>query len=199
MTTNDRSRVGKTAARALLVFVLFLLQQSNARAQVQLIANAGGRASVSLAGKWQTIVDPYENGYYDYRYQPSPNGYFKNAKPKSKSDLVEYDFDRSAQLSVPGDWNTQDARLLFYEGTVWYKKSFDYRPKPGTRLFVHFGAANYAADVYLNGEKAGRHEGGFTPFNFEVTDKVRERDNFLIVKVDNKRRREAVPTLNTEW
>ncbi|HWW74482.1 MAG TPA: hypothetical protein VNZ44_03750, partial [Pyrinomonadaceae bacterium] len=186
--------------RALLVLTpLLLLQQSNARAQGGLIQNAGGRAALSLAGKWQTIIDPYETGYYDYRYQPSQNGYFKNAKPKDKGDLIEYDFDKSPQLSVPGDWNTQDARLLFYEGTVWYKKSFDYRRKPGTRLFVHFGAANYEAIVYLNGEKVGRHEGGFTPFDFEVTNLVKDADNFLVVKVDNKRRRDAVPTLNTDW
>ena len=185
--------------RAALALALLFLQQAGARAQGTLVANAGGRASVSLAGRWRTIIDPYENGYYDYRYQPSPNGYFKNAKPQGKSDLVEYDFDKSDQLNVPGDWNTQDARLLFYEGTVWYKKSFGYTPKPGTRLFLHFGAANYAADVYLNGEKVGRHEGGFTPFDFDITRLVRERDNFLVVKVDNKRRRDAVPTLNTDW
>jgi beta-glucuronidase len=154
---------------------------------------------LSLDGRWQTIIDPYENGFYDYRSQESPNGYFKNTKPKSASDLVEYDFDNSPQMYVPGDWNSQDERLLFYEGTVWYKKSFNYSKKPGARLFVHFGAANYESVVYLNGEKLGRHEGGFTPFNFEVTNLVRERDNFLVVKVDNKRRRDAVPTLNTDW
>jgi beta-glucuronidase len=185
--------------RAALALALLFLQQAGARAQGTLVANAGGRASVSLAGRWRTIIDPYENGFYDYRYQPSPNGYFRNAKPRDKSDLVEYDFDKSDQLNVPGDWNTQDARLLFYEGTVWYKKSFGYTPKPGTRLFLHFGAANYAADVYLNGEKAGRHEGGFTPFDFEVTGLVRAGENFVVVKVDNKRRREAVPTVNTDW
>src|SRR5262249_62371970 len=69
----------------------------------------------------------------------------------------------------------------------------------GTRLFVYFGAANYLADVYLNGQKLGRHEGGFTPFNFEITNLVRETSNSLIVKVDNKRRRDAVPTLITDW
>src|SRR5438874_1632259 len=99
----------------------------------------------------------------------------------------------------PGDWNTQRESLLFYEGTIWYKKSFDYQRKENTRLFVYFGAANYLADVYLNGEKLGRHEGGFTPFNFEVTKLVRDKANALIVKVDNKRRRDAVPTLNTDW
>ncbi|PYS63750.1 MAG: beta-glucuronidase, partial [Acidobacteria bacterium] len=143
--------------------------------------------------------DPYETGYYDYRYEPSADGYFKDAKPKNKSDLIEYNFDTSEALKVPGDWNTQQERLLFYEGTIWYKKSFDYQRKENTRLFVYFGAVNYLADVYLNGEKIGRHEGGFTPFNFEVTNLVRDKSNSLIVKVDNKRRRDAVPTLSTDW
>src|SRR3569832_70926 len=179
---------------ALLTFVPSLRAQ-----QIDLIANTEGRKTVSLDGAWQTIVDPYESGYYNYRYQPSDNGYFKNAKPKSKTDLIEYDFDSSATLNVPGDWNTQSDQLFFYEGTVWYKKSFDYEPKPNTRLFVYFGAANYFADVYLNGEKIGQHEGGFTPFNFEITKLIRDTGNFLVVKVDNKRRRDAVPTLMTDW
>lgn len=179
--------------------VTLLFCAATVRAQSPLLTNVGGRQGLSLDGRWQTIIDPYENGFYDYRYKESPNGYFKNAKPKSPGDLIEYDFDDSPQMYVPGDWNSQDERLLFYEGTVWYKKSFDYANKSGTRLFIHFGAANYEAVVYLNGEKLGRHEGGFTPFNFEATERVRERGNFLIVKVDNKRRRDAVPTLNTDW
>jgi len=182
----------------ILVFLLALVPCVRAQ-QVALITNTEGRKTMSLDGQWHVIVDPYESGYYDYRYQPSDNGYFKNAKPKSKSDLIEYDFDKSATLKVPGDWNTQTDQLFFYEGTVWYKKSFDYQRRPDTRLFVYFGAANYFADVYLNGEKLGQHEGGFTPFNFEVTKLVRDTGNFLVVKVDNKRRRDAVPTLMTDW
>jgi len=182
----------------ILVSLLALVPCVRAQ-QVGLITNTEGRKMMSLDGQWQVIVDPYESGYYDYRYQPSDNGYFKNAKPKSKSDLIEYDFDKSATLKVPGDWNTQTDQLFFYEGTVWYKKSFDYQRRPDTRLFVYFGAANYFADVYLNGEKLGQHEGGFTPFNFEVTKIVRDTGNFIVVKVDNKRRRDAVPTLMTDW
>ncbi len=179
--------------------VVLLVCAAGARGQSSVLANVGGRHSLSLDGRWQTIIDPYENGFYDYRYQESPNGYFKDAKPKGPGDLVEYDFDESPEMYVPGDWNSQDARLLFYEGTVWYRKKFDYAVRPGARLFLHFGAANYEAYVYLNGEKLGRHEGGFTPFGFEVTGRVRERGNSLVVKVDNKRRRDAVPTLNTDW
>jgi len=181
-----------------LISLLVLVPSLRAQ-QIGLIANTDGRKTVSLDGRWQAIVDPYESGFYNYRYQPSDNGYFKNAKPKTKSDLIEYDFDSSESLRVPGDWNTQTDQLFFYEGTIWYKKSFDYQRRPNTRIFVYFGAANYFADVYLNGEKLGQHEGGFTPFNFEITNLVRDTGNFLVVKVDNKRRRDAVPTLMTDW
>lgn len=183
----------------LLSLILLALVPAVRAQQVGLITNTDARKTTSLDGEWQTIIDPYESGFYDYRHQPTNNGYFKNAKPKSSADLVEYDFDSSASLKVPGDWNTQTDKLFFYEGTVWYKKSFDYQRKPNTRLFVYFGAANYFTDVYLNGQKLGEHEGGFTPFNFEITPLVRDTGNFLIVKVDNKRRRDAVPTLMTDW
>src|SRR5260370_11428725 len=184
----------------LVLFISLLAFIPSARAQqIDLIANTDGRKSIRRDGQWRTITGPYEPGYYDYRYQPSANGYFKDAKPKTKSDLIEYDFDTSESLTVPGDWNTQRERLLLYEGTIWYKKSFDYQRTDHTRIFVYFGAANYIADVYLNGEKIGRHEGGFTPFNFEITKLVRDKSNSLIVKVDNKRRRDAVPTLITDW
>jgi beta-glucuronidase len=176
-----------------------LLTAAQSQPPAPLLTNLGGRHTVSLDGQWQTILDPYDNGYYDYRSEPRPDGYFKNAKPSRPGDLIEYDFDSSPRLNVPGDWNSQDDKLLFYEGTVWYKKSFDYAKKDRTRVFVYFGAANYIADVYLNGQKLGRHEGGFTPFDFEITSLVRERDNFLVVRVDNRRRRDAVPTLYTDW
>jgi beta-glucuronidase len=164
-----------------------------------LIINTDNRNFTSLNGKWRIIIDPYEIGYYDYRYMPSGNGFFLNIKPQSKTDLIEYDFDKSSLLDVPGDWNTQNDKLFLYEGTIWYKKDFDYKKKAGKRLFIYFGAANYKADVYLNGKNLGEHTGGFTPFNFEITDHVKEKNNFLIVKVDDKRMREGVPTLNTDW
>jgi beta-glucuronidase len=186
--------------KTLILLLALLASVSSAQAQqFGLITNTDGRKTVSLDGEWQTIVDPYESGFYDYRYQESANGYFQNAKPKSPSDLIEYDFDKAEPLKVPGDWNTQSDKLFFYEGTIWYKKSFDYVRKPNTRLFVYFGAANYRADVYLNGEKLGQHVGGFTPFNFEITKLVRDTGNFLVVKVDNKRARDAVPTIITDW
>jgi beta-glucuronidase len=178
-----------------------LLLVSLCAAQAPLIQNVDARQTTNLDGTWQTIVDPYDVGYQDYRAKPltGNNAFSKNYKPQSESDLVEYDFDTSGQLNVPGDWNTQRDTLLFYEGTVWYKRSFDYAKSSGKRLFVHFGAANYEAEVYLNGELLGHHEGGFTPFDFEITDKVKPQGNFLIVRVNDTRGLEKVPTVNTDW
>jgi beta-glucuronidase len=163
------------------------------------IANVNARSITNLDGKWKAIVDPYEFGYYDFRLQPSKSGYFKDTKPKTPGELVEYNFDTSAALEVPGDWNSQRDSLFFYEGTVWYRRLFDFTPKPGERAYLYFGAANYESIVYLNGEKLGTHTGGFTPFAFEITGKTRDKANSLVVKVDNKRHREGVPTVNTDW
>lgn len=156
-----------------------------------LITNIPGRTTVNLDGAWHAIVDPYENGV--------GSGFFRDEKPRSKSDRVEYSFDLSPVLNVPGDWNTQSEGLMFYEGPVWYRREFSYPKRPGTRVFVYFGAANYRAAVYLNGEKLGEHEGGFTPFNFEVTSFLRDGGNFLIVEVNNARRSNGVPALKFDW
>jgi beta-glucuronidase len=157
------------------------------------------RAGRSLDGAWHVIVDPYDNGVLDYRNHPRPHGYFEDAPPKSPSELVEYDFSRSPTLNVPGDWNTQRAELLYYEGSVWYERRFDYAAAPGRRMFVQFGAAAARATVWLNGRRLGAHDGGFTPFAFEVTDALRPRDNALVVQVDNTRRADALPAMNTDW
>ncbi|AOS43080.1 Beta-glucuronidase [Lacunisphaera limnophila] len=170
------------------------------------LINAADREVLALNGRWHVIVDPYDNGYVNYRLQrfdeatkPS-GGYFLDRKPATPAELIEYDFDTSASLNVPGDWNSQDDKLLYYESTVWYRKRFDYTPRAaGARQFLHFGGANYEADVYLNGAKLGRHVGGFTPFEFEVTGKLKPTGNSLVVRVNNARRPEAVPTVNTDW
>lgn len=64
---------------------------------------------------------------------------------------------------------------------------------------MNFGAVNYEAIVWLNGKQLGKHIGGFTPFNFEITHLLKEGTNSLVVKADNKRIPEAVPTINADW
>ncbi|MBO7597502.1 MAG: beta-glucuronidase, partial [Bacteroidales bacterium] len=186
--------------KRLLLTVLTAATVASAAAQeCPQIANVINREKISLNGEWNYIVDVQEEGYYDYRMNPTPWGFFLNQKPQHPEDLIEYDFDKAATMQIPSDWNTKDERLFFYEGTVWFKKSFNYNKKAGKRAFLYFGAVNYESIVYLNGKRLGRHEGGFTPFNFDVTDVINNGDNFVIIKVDNKRRKENVPTQIFDW
>ena len=168
-------------------------------ATLPLIQNVNAYESLSLNGEWNYIVDVQEEGYYDYRMNPTRWGFFQNAKPQKPEDLIEYDFDKSPTMKIPGDWNTQDERLFFYEGTVWFKKSFQATPMKDIRTLLYFGAVNYDCHVYVNGKKAGHHIGGFTPFNFDVTALLKEGENVVIVKVDNKRHAEDVPTQIFDW
>lgn len=182
------------------LFLLLCLTPLVANAQLypQLI-NIEGRNTRSLDGLWRTIVDPFENGYYDYRRMPYKTGYGADKDIVDKSKLQEYDFSTDKTLFVPGDWNTQRPELYYYEGTVWYRNRFMYTPKADRRVFLHFGAVNYEAIVFVNGKEIGKHVGGFTPFNFEVSNALRNGENSVVVKVDNKRYFDAVPTVNSDW
>ena len=70
---------------------------------------------------------------------------------------------------------------------AWYRREFE-RPalKPGERLILHFGAVDYAATVWVNGVRAGEHEGGYTPFSFEVNHLLRgEGAQEIVVRAED--------------
>lgn len=95
------------------------------------------------------------------------------------------------KVTLPHTFNAQDALpgSAMYQGPAWYRKTFTVRPEwKGRRVFVRFEAASLAADVYLNGTKLGRHEGGFAAFCYELTTSLTAGvPNVLAVRVDNKR------------
>ncbi len=157
-----------------------------------LIQNPDSRHCQTLDGRWSYILDPMNNGV-------SKNGYFKEPTVDNKTTFKEYDFSTSPMINVPGDWNTQKAELMNYEGSMWLKKAFLFHPQPDKRYFIYFGAVNYHAVVYVNGIKVGEHIGGFTPFNVDVTSQLKEGDNSLIVWVNDTREADGVPTLKYDW
>ncbi|HSV09850.1 MAG TPA: glycoside hydrolase family 2 TIM barrel-domain containing protein [Hanamia sp.] len=197
----------KNFTRPISLFALFVALLAHRAVCQNLITNVSNRQTTSLNGTWNYIVDPYETGYYNYRHQPydqvdvkSTSAFYNNYHTTDKSQLVEYDFDKSPAMYIPGDWNSQKENLFYYEGNIWFKRSFDYAlSNKSNRLFLYFGAVNYKAEVYLNGKKLGVHEGGFTPFSFEITNVIKPKDNYLVVKADNTRHKDAVPTDNTDW
>jgi len=173
-------------ALSLFLSVLF----TNVVAQ-QTITNVYGRQTQSLNGKWDAIIDLYDQG--------RKNKIYLNKKPETKIDFYEYSFDNGLRLNVPSDWNSQLPELKYYEGTVWYARRFDVAKENNKRLFLYFGAVSYRCRIYLNGKEIGQHEGGFTPFQMEITDAVKEKDNFLAVEVNNARTVDAIPAMAFDW
>jgi beta-glucuronidase len=179
------------SSRVIILFLAFRVLSLNSLYAQSAMINVDGRKTISLDGEWQAIIDPAGAG--DWRK------IWEEKKPVKKTDFVEYAFTNASILRVPGDFNTQIPELTYEEGTVWYKKNFTYSGKADKRLFLHFGAVNYLADVYLNGKKLGSHEGGFTPFQFEITSDVHAGENSIIVKVNNQRMKSGLPGLGFDW
>jgi beta-glucuronidase len=184
---------------AFLLVFLASLAPLKAQQSTTLLVDIDHRPQTSLNGPWHYIVDPYRGGWGDHPDKPNLNGFAKNAHAVPGGALQEYDFAQSPTLQVPGDWNSQKPELFFYEGMLWYEKDFDYQPKSGTHLFLHFGAVNYAAHVFMNDVHICDHEGGFTPFDCEVTGAVKSGSNFVVVAADNQRTIERVPGIKTDW
>ncbi|UUF12510.1 MULTISPECIES: glycoside hydrolase family 2 protein [Flavobacterium] len=173
------------------LFPLIMLLLGNYLQAQTAMANVESRHLSSLNDEWQIILDPTRIGEWKQVWLEK--------KPQKKTDFVEYSFDGGPMLKVPGDFNSQLPELTYLEGIVWYKKVFHYKSNNEKRLFLYFGSVNYLADIYLNGEKIGSHEGGFTPFEFEITGKVKEGANALIVKADNQRLQNGLPGIGYDW
>ena len=93
---------------------------------------------------------------------------------------------RSAVVPMP--WQAQFEDLRQISGAAWYRRHFEVDPgllgsTAAGAAVLHFGAVDYQATVWLNGERVGEHEGGYLPFEFDVVDLLREGDNELLVRV----------------
>ncbi|SCH33323.1 glycoside hydrolase family 2 protein [uncultured Bacteroides sp.] len=176
--------------KTIVCMLLFILFAENMVAQ-NLITNVYGRDIRSLNGKWNVIIDLYDQGRGMKVY--------RNQSPKGATDFYEYSFKGGLRLNVPGDWNSQMPELKYYEGTVWYARHFDAKRLVDKRQFLYFGAVSYRCRVYLNGMEIGSHEGGFTPFQIEVTNLLNEGDNFIVIEVNNRRTKDAIPAMSFDW
>ncbi len=80
-----------------------------------------------------------------------------------------------------------------YQFVSCYRKTFDCTKKKGGRVLLHFEGVSSYAKVYLNGACIGEHKGGYTAFQFDITDQVKARGNILVVRVDSTERKEIPP------
>jgi beta-glucuronidase len=96
-------------------------------------------------------------------------------------------------IAVPGSWNDQLPGVRDRLGPAWYERRFDAPPIADEReLAVRFGGVTQQAEVWLNGEPLGGHEGGQLPFALPLA-ALRPTGNVLVVRVDGRLTRETVP------
>jgi beta-glucuronidase len=165
------------------------------------------RPSASLDGAWHWSVDPYRDGMAGFHGEPAGASSRRwadvvqaDAMRADPTALFEFDMQQSPVTHLPGSWIGHAPEMRYYQGLVWYQRSFDAaRPAPGKRVFLRFGAADYSAEVYLNGKHVGRHAGGFTPFAFDVTRLLRPGSNQITVGVDSARTADDIPPPVTDW
>ena len=175
------------------------------------LTNAAARDGIVLTGpdeenRWGYSIDPYGDGLYGFhgsaagmghqRFDPRNVDQYTRENPTA---LFEYDMRQAPKVSLPASWDAHAPEMRHYEGLVWYERGFEAEIADDERAFLRFGAVNYHARVYLNGEMVCEHEGGFTPFACEVTDILREGENRVAVGVDSIRDETSVPPPVTDW
>lgn len=133
-----------------------------------------GRTSESLNGDWQYALDAPDEG-------------LEKGWQDAAFDAAEW-----KTLALPTNWYKTEIGDFF--GTVWFRRTFEVPASfDGQRVFLRFGAVDYYADVWVNGQFLGSHEGMFNPFEFDVTDLVdREGENVVVL-------RDGAPRDETEY
>jgi beta-mannosidase len=130
------------------------------------MADVTARYMIPLAGEWRYKKDPQRTGEAERLFAP---------------ETARRDW---GVMSIPVNWyNTE---VGDYHGVIWFAREFRLAEElKAKELLLCFGAVDYKADVWLNGEYLGHHEGFFAPFEFRVTEGVNAGTNVVVIKVDS--------------
>ena len=154
----------------------------------------GGRQTYSLNGEWHYAIDQYDTCL---RQKWFLEQYFDK---DGRSLPVDFSFQDWPTISLPCSVNTEKPELFWYEGPLVFTRTFswDMQENMGKKVFLRIGAANYFSYIFLNGKYICKHEGGSTPFMWDVTEYL-EKENRILIVSDNTRNHLFVPTENTDW
>ena len=161
-----------------------------------LIGWIDSREYLSLNGQWKYIVDPMNNGLPETSFF---GGFPENKTQKDGYELIEYNFDQADVINVPGAWNEQKDELFFYQGSIWLFKKFNFNIDPNKLNHLYIGASNFSTKIFLNGQRVGQFNSGYTAFNFAVSDYLINGENVLLVQVNANLSENSVPTKKTDW
>lgn len=106
-------------------------------------------------------------------------------------------------VQFPHTWNDKDVladgERGYYRGIGWYKKNFRLQPEEGKKYFLRFEGVNQEAEIFVNGKIAGKHIGGYSAFNIELTPLLDPSgEQYISVKVDNSFNKD-IPPLSADF
>lgn len=152
----------------------------------------GLRKRQSLDGLWHYGIDQYDTCLRAKWYEEN---YFDG---EGRQLPVDFSFDEWPVMQLPCCYNMVRPELFLYEGSMVFTRSFFFEKKDGEKTILKIGAANYVCRIFLNKRFVGMHRGGSTPAYFDITKYV-ERENRIVITVDNTRHSWQVPMENTDW
>jgi beta-galactosidase/beta-glucuronidase len=128
------------------------------------------------------------NGWWDFAFDLTDTG-------EEREFVQGGGFDKKILVPFAPESPLSGIGNLDFMPAVWYKRSFTLPDSwTGRRVLIHFEACDYKATVWLNGRKIGEHEGGYTPFGFDLTDKLVPGENLLVVRARDDTRSGLQPT-----
>jgi beta-galactosidase len=146
-----------------------------------------------LITEWGTKVTA-DNAWTEYPRPQLQRGSWKNLNGNWDYAITSLD-----QREEPSEWAGKILvpfclesklggvqRLLEPNEALWYHRTFDASPASGRRTLLNFEAVDYRCEAFVNGKSVGQHQGGNTPFSFDVTDAIQNGNNELVVRVEDE-------------
>ena len=141
---------------------------------------------ISLNGKWKCKPD-YHNLGIEYEWYSNKNLVLNN--------------DALLDIDIPKSFNLIE-RYECFEGIFWHFCEFDLNEPIKNLDFeysLRFKGSNYNTKAWLNGIFIGEHNGGFTPFCFDINQPIKQKNNMIVVRTDNTRRNDQIPSISFDW
>ncbi|MBE5776565.1 MAG: beta-galactosidase [Clostridiales bacterium] len=128
------------------------------------------------------------NGVWEFEMDMGNSGMSRGLVTKEKLDgTILVPFCPESKLSGVGNRDFMPA--------VWYKRSFTLPEEAcGKRVILHFGAVDYLATVWVNGQEMGQHKGGYVPFSFDITDALKADENTVVLRAQDDTRSPHQPS-----
>ena len=132
-------------------------------------------------------------GWWKIKFDEDNQGYKLDWPAKQPEDCLD--------IYVPSCWNNVFPEYHSYDGTAWYFKEIYIAPERlSERVMLCFEGVNYWCEIFINGKQIGDHEGGFTFFDFDVSQIIRYGEvNLLVLKVNGEHDQWTLPPRNPDW